>query len=234
MKISFLEISHAYRSYLRNESASAKESCPGIERILASVLEDAATGEKESIVSHAANCYECSRILKEALEMSAKIDSYVDRYKAQMDSTCRGADAKRAGTLLLIIRRKPAFASAALLCILLCGLFIILPRGHINTRATAESHEIILVSPVNERVQPDRIQFKWKEVPNSNYYIIEIFDSSLNLVWRSSPTYAVEALLPDNIKHGLREGTYYWTVSVAIKDGTKIESRLKEFSIILR
>jgi hypothetical protein len=75
------------------------------------------------------------------------------------------------------------------------------------------------------------LQFKWKKVPNSKYYLIELFDSALCLVWRSEPIDGIMAGIPADTKAVFQPGTYYWILTAIRMDDTSLKSDLKEFAI---
>ena len=231
VKISFFEISKAYQSYLKDGVHSRQAVCPTNERILASVLSDVSREEKELIASHAANCYECSQILIEAQKISSGIDNYVDRSKALIKPSGKANGTRNKRRRPWIVGYKPAVISAALLCILICGLFIFVPRMRFNSRAAVSKEQISVISPVNIEVRVADLQFKWKKVPNSKYYLIELFDSALCLVWRSEPIDEIMAGIPADTKAVFQPGTYYWILTAIRLDDTSLKSDLKEFAI---
>lgn len=230
-KISFLEISRAYRSKLEDRSHSKQEDCPGIERIMAVVLSDVPGEEKELISSHAANCPKCSELLKKAQGIAQGLDDYVDRYKALIKLSTKEASAPKNRLLSWITGYRPIVISAALIFVFLCGIFILVPKTRLNTRDTSSGEQIILIKPVNIRVKVDDLQFAWKEVPKSRNCFIELFDKTLSLVWRSEPSSESKIEVPANVKGDLRPGAYYWIVTAIMKDDTSLKSDLKEFTI---
>lgn len=231
MKISFLEMSRAYRSCLTEGVYSKQEDCPGIERIMAAVLSDLPAEEKQYIDNHAASCSMCSELLRKAQEISFGIDRYVDRYKILINQSGKGISHRKKGLWSFIIGYKPIVIPAALLFIILSGIFIFVPRNGLNTRTSRSNEQITLIRPVDTRVALADLQFVWKEVPNSKSYFIELFDETLNLVWRSSYCIKNEMIVPADIKDDLKPGLYYWIVNAIMNDDTSLKSDLKEFSI---
>jgi hypothetical protein len=78
----------------------------------------------------------------------------------------------------------------------------------------------------------DDIILKWINVPTCQYYIVEIFDNSLKLFWRSTKIYEESISLPNNIKEVILAGKQYaWIVTAYLSDERTIKSALTEFRI---
>lgn len=91
---------------------------------------------------------------------------------------------------------------------------------------------IQLVSPVSQGLPSADLKFVWQGIPKAKYYVVEAFDTSLELVWRSEPVRLTEFHPPQALREKLNPGkTYYWIVTAVLEDGRKITSRQKEFRI---
>jgi len=230
MKTDFLEISKAYRDYLQNRDPGTCEPCPDIELIITSFLTGVPKKDKARIVSHAASCVKCSQLLKKFLAYSSEIDRFVEREQAIYEKMYREISEKRS-LWARLPKNRPVFITAMLLCIAIITIIIIRPNVPLSTRDVVANTQINQVSPVNGNILIDKIQFRWEKVAVAKYYIIEIFDVSLNLIWRSDPIIGNSVDFSSGNQKLAQGGIYYWMVTAVMEDDTKSKSKLKEFSI---
>jgi hypothetical protein len=232
MKTDFLELSKAYQDYLQQKDPNTREPCPDIELIMASVLAEVTKRDKARIVSHAANCAKCAQVLKRLLAFSSEIDSSFESEKALCEKKNSRAGAENKALWTWLPKRRPVYVMAGLLCMAIIAFFVIRPMVPSNTRDVASKGQITLVSPVNTSLPLDKIQFRWEKIARARYYIVEVFDVSLKLVWRSDPIFENSADFMPGIQPLAPRGTFYWMVTALMEDDTLSKSKLKEFSIV--
>jgi hypothetical protein len=76
------------------------------------------------------------------------------------------------------------------------------------------------------------LQFKWSAWKDADYYLLELYDEALVLIWISDRIYGNECLLPPAVFRTLVDKkTYFWMVTAFQKDQKKAESRLEDFSL---
>ncbi|MCX6576731.1 MAG: hypothetical protein NTV82_10100 [Candidatus Aminicenantes bacterium] len=69
-------------------------------------------------------------------------------------------------------------------------------------------------------------------MPNAKYYIIETFDASLDLIWRSESLTGNELSPSREVSQKFRPNEkYFWVVTAVLEGGNKTKSRMKDFSI---
>jgi hypothetical protein len=82
---------------------------------------------------------------------------------------------------------------------------------------------IQLISPVDKAVSSGELRFTWEGVPKAKYYIIETFDASLDLIWRSESLTANEFQPSQDISQKFMPNEkYFWRVTGVLE---------KDFSI---
>jgi hypothetical protein len=114
--------------------------------------------------------------------------------------------------------------------VILSLLLIFRPEKGDSRRGSAPLVE--LISPVGTSVPIAQLKFIWKNIPNANAYVVEVFDASLDLLWRSDPLFLNEAYPQGELTGKLRpKETYYWLVTGVMPDGNKTKSALREFRI---
>jgi hypothetical protein len=231
MKTSFVKISRVYRDHLRDDKPDARGACPSIERMAQCVLVDVPRKERAEIVGHAANCAVCASALRDLLDTAAE----TDRVAAEINRFARreqAGESRRTRAFWSRLIEKPAVAAMAgifVLAVLTFSVFRLLDKS--GTRGGPPAR-ILLVSPVAGSLSRDRLEFRWENLTGTEYYIVELFDRSLKLVWRSGQISGNEVLLADGVANGLTVGeTYYWMVTAVTSDRSEIKSRLVEFSV---
>jgi hypothetical protein len=95
-----------------------------------------------------------------------------------------------------------------------------------------ESQAVTLITPNKKAILKKQLEFEWKHVKNSDYFILEIFDESLYPIWKSDKVTVNHTVLSTEITDRLlKQKTYYWMVTAFLSDGKTIESRLQNFVI---
>jgi len=75
----------------------------------------------------------------------------------------------------------------------------------------------IVTSPVADSVlAPNRLEFRWKPVPNAVYYQVRIVTSEGELVWQSDTT---ASLFKIQDRFALQSGKYFVLVSAVMENG---------------
>jgi hypothetical protein len=100
-----------------------------------------------------------------------------------------------------------------------------------NQNRSPSQNEIVLLCPRNDiEYSRSNLQFRWKSIPSSGYYIIDIFDEALLPIWKSSPIfepfYKFDVKLPELIKP---KNKYFWMVTAIISNKNKLESDIGFF-----
>ncbi len=70
--------------------------------------------------------------------------------------------------------------------------------------------------------------FRWQPIPDSDHYVLELFDEALLPVWTSNKIRDVQIPFPPNLKTGK---TYFWMVTAYSDEATLAESELARFVI---
>jgi hypothetical protein len=100
------------------------------------------------------------------------------------------------------------------------------PRSD-RQRGTAPAFD--LVSPVNKAFSVGELKFTWKG-PAAKYHVVEVFDASLGLLWRSAGVVGNEVAAPEELTRKLKpEETYFWMVTAVLGDEARVKSKLGEF-----
>lgn len=231
MKTSLTEISRIYQDHLRGGMPAAGEACPTIDRLAQCVLADIPARERSEIVGHAANCAACAAALKDLLDVSAETDRVASEITR---SPGRGPSGESRGARAFWGRLagKPAVAVMAGILVLAAMTFSVwklLDRP--GTRGGPEAR-LLLVSPVGGSLSRGGLEFKWQGLAGADFYRVELFDKSLQLVWRSGKVSGNDVRPPDGVGEGLNAGQpYYWMVTAVTVDRLEIKSKLAEFSV---
>jgi len=101
-----------------------------------------------------------------------------------------------------------------------------------RSQLRGKSNNYIKLEPTINKMTPKEINFRWSEIPTSEYYVLEIFDKTLYPLWQSNKIIKNKASPPMELLNRLsRDESYFWMVTAFLPDGTKIESSLADFTI---
>jgi hypothetical protein len=231
MKTDLLDLKAAYRDFLDGNKPASRESCPSPEDLVLLVRSRISRRRKTKIMDHAAKCAYCLQELKTILDVTSQENKFI---LAMNDALNSAAHEQSPRTNPLARRVSWNYVSVAAIVILLAGIaaysiFRFSSKPDFLRGPVAGIH---LVSPADKVVPGAELKFVWEGLPNAKFYIIEAFDASLDLVWRSESMTANEFSPPHEILQKFRpDETYFWTVTAILEGGSKIKSNMNEFSI---
>lgn len=231
MKIDQSDLKEIYTNYLKEERVASRDSCPSNEVLLLWLRSKLPKKEKNRITDHMVNCYDCAQEAKWILNRIRKKYGIIYEIKKIVDAN--HAEQKREP--LVPSRRlswKMVSFSSALVLLAAIAFF---SANYFTPRAGLRggvSLDITPVSPINKSFNVNELKFVWKDLPNMKYYFVEVFDSSLDLLWRSSPVFGHEVIpSPDLLQKLIPKETYFWMVTGVLESEAKVKSGLKKFRI---
>jgi hypothetical protein len=231
MKTDLLGLKGAYRDFLEGNKPESRESCPSPEDLLLLVRSRISRRRKTKIMDHTAKCAYCLREVKTLLDVTDKENKFI---LAMNDALNSAAHEQPARTRPFAGRLSWSYVSVVSIVILLAGIaaYSIFRSSSKPDSLRGSAADIHLISPANKVVPGAELRFVWESLPNAKYYVIEAFDASLDLVWRSEAMTANAFNPPGDVLQKFRpDEAYFWTVTAILEGGNKIKSNMNKFLI---
>jgi len=231
MKISQSELKEIYSSYLKERNFDLCESCPSNEDLLLWLRSKLPKKEKNEITDHIVICYNCSQEVKWILDQIRKEDRIIYEIKKSIDTSNAERHQKSPDPQRRLSWKIVSFAStlALLAAIGFFSVSYFSPKPYFRGGV---SFVITPVSPINKSIKANELKFVWKGPPNMKYCFIEVFDSSLYLLWQSGTILRHEVIPSNDLSQKLTpEEAYFWMVTGVFEGGNKVKSRLIKFKI---
>jgi len=206
------------------------------------ILSKSSEKEITRIVDHLSNCGDCAREFNFLLEVSRseiglKEDigklRYAEKLAEGPKKETKGIFGSWAGQRPLFSRisRSTAFSLAGFVAVAITVSLLMLFRTPEKYR-TGSGPQIRLLQPTQERLPSSSVLFKWKEIRNTKYYRLKLFDGALSPLWESEEILNDYFVLPNDAAKMLEAGRpYFWMITAHCADGEDILSPLAEFSI---
>lgn len=231
MKTNLSGISKIFQDYLRDSKPSAGAYCPAPERLVLCVLGEVPSKERAEIIGHAGDCATCAAMLKSVLALSAE----TERATAELESFSGHRKSMQPQNKRLSWARpaiKPALALVGGI-LFVAVLIVTVPRlVEQSGKRGGVGARVALIYPVKGGSIRDGFEFRWRGVAGSEYYIVEVFDKSIRLVWRSGRVSATETRIPAEAGRLMKRGeTFYWMVTAVTDNDVEIKSGLAEFMV---
>jgi len=234
MKSKCKEIQKLYQAYLIEKTIASRKDCPTLKQILNLFRLKSSKRQKTKILDHIGHCYYCTQEFKFILgtlryEREIK-HAMSDLLAPKKDKN----DIKEMLKKLSFPRLSWKYAS------ILAGIVFLISAFSIFIVKFSEKWEyrgtnppqIKLTEPINKTYSKSKLIFKWNDINNSDYCILEIFSDSLYPVWKSNEVYINQVVLPEEISKDLiKSTTYFWMVTAFFPNGEKIESRIENFIV---
>lgn len=231
MKTNLTELREVFKDHLESKKPASRESCPSPEHLLSLVRSKMSGGEREKILNHTIECVYCLDEIKTLLEITDKANAFVLDLQRFVEAT----DGKKGGNAGRLTRYLSwNYVSVASLVILFTAIaaYSVFRFSSRPSYRGAAVPAVELVSPVNKAVSGTGLKFIWKGLPMAKHYLVEVFDPTLDLVWRSESIAKNELSPPDEIVRGLKPGErYHWTVTAVLENGDSVKSRMKPFFV---
>lgn len=226
MKIDDEGLKSVYRAHVRSITPVSREACPPAESMIRLLRGGGSRKHKTRLVDHISRCRYCAE----------EFEFLVQARRGEKDliqSVGHWLGRKKRDRLRPPLFSRFSWGLASLLavfavvCVLLLK-FMILPAP--ETYRAGSKAMIELLEPVDTRVPRSNLVFRWKPLPDTEFYVLEIFDEALAPVWKSGEITANQAVPPQEISVGLAVGrTHFWLVTAHLSGGEQVHSSLVEF-----
>lgn len=232
MKTNLTQIAEVYRAYLDERKVEPGVGCPTPEDLARLVTQGADRKARARIMEHVSNCTDCALLLKSILRLSGEIDKLIGKAEAPQSRPQVEVSSKKEHVRPIMGRRVAVAIMAGLIGLTIVTLSVIKLSVRPVVRGTAKLR-IRLISPKQgASLAAEDIKFKWEAVPKAARYTVELFNRSLEKVWRSGPVSNAGIELPAEARGVIFKGeTYFWRVTAVLEKGEELVSRLAEFSI---
>lgn len=230
MKIDNKEIKKKYNEYLHRNNNEIHNNCPSINEIINIFLMSRFSIKRKRLIKHIINCPQCIQVTKFLINIFKETDKIsTNAYEIYKLRKINPAN-KNFRQISLFNSLKFSFPILAILAVLILVFFFIQNRS--SSFRGSKFHQVFLISPINNTYKEKFPIFNWEASFKSDYFIIEIYDESLNLVWRSEKIFTTQYNLPQKIIVNLEKNkTYFWSVTAFLYDSKKIDSELGRFKL---
>lgn len=231
MKTNLTQLKEIYSDSAAWPAFGPAETCPAPETLIRCVRSELPKRHRNKVFDHIAHCGSCAREAKLLLGISAEEDRFIQEIN-NLDLPHQAGRAERQGSWLRRFSRSPVAAAAIVLVTAAILSVAVLQRPGRVDSMRGGAPVVQLLAPVNSPAAKSGLRFTWQEIPGAGSYVVEVFDASLDLVWRREILSAHEAVPPADLIVKLTPGNeYYWMVTASLPSGNKVKSRLEEFRI---
>jgi len=227
-----------YRKYLEERGPITGDECPAIGEISSFFRRLTSRRQKYRLLRHIMYCDPCRNEFEWMNELHHRISrfgedimawdlAHASRRRSPDASACRRIPAKR----------KLVWAGLGAAAII-CGILVLGPTRRIPPERTAlyrDSGQLQIQNifpPLRAVVPRNDLYFSWRSPLHSEFYIVELFDPAMSLLWRSPQSSKNQIRLPDEALRTLESGRdYFWSVSGMGNDNVVIESPMFSFQL---
>jgi len=238
MKITHKELCQFYESYLDDNVPLSRKECPSLKKIIKFFNPQSSPRHKARIVDHLSQCIYCAqefRSLLQILRSEKKLNEEIGHWLLEKNSSPLLERPDERNHILGLSWRY--------LWLLLGGVFIIFSflvsfNKNLSWNLTEpegrgdKANQIYLIEPKNGNYIRSRLTFQWAGLPESEYFILEIYDETLAPVWKSPKIFGNTCSLPEEtVKKLIKQRSYFWMITVYLENGERHESALETFTL---
>lgn len=234
MKIDQTELKNIINIYPHEKTSHTKLNCPSPKKLIALLRFDLSDRKRNKVIDRLAYYSTGAQEIKfinEILTAEKNFDK-----EAALIVTRRNQASHKKG----IFKKSPfpklswnsmGVAAVITAIILSASLFFL-----IKTNKPAIERDSIQklgqISPDNISLSLSELIFKWENIPDTEYNIVEISDDSSKIIWKSEEILSHTLVPPEELKELLKKGkTYLWMVTSYLTTGRQIESPLAKFKV---
>ncbi|MCJ7582920.1 MAG: hypothetical protein MUP98_20580 [Candidatus Aminicenantes bacterium] len=234
MKIDQMEIAKIIKIPSLEPFSKTKISCPSPKKLIALLRLELSEQKRRNVIDHLEGCSTCVQEIKfinEILTAEKNFDKETSHIIAQKNQT-----SLKKRIFVKFPFQKLACSSksvaAVLTIIILSASMIFLFKTNKPAVERSSILQLEHISPNDKSLSLSELIFQWEKIPDFDYYTVEIFDDSLNLVWRSERIIENKIIPTTELKELLKKDTTYsWMVTSFLKNGKQIESPLAKFNL---
>jgi hypothetical protein len=234
MKIDKMDIKNIIEHPSLKKSSQTKINCPSPKKLVALLRFELSDRKRNKVISHLSDCSICAHEIKFINEILTAEKNF-DKEAALIIKRRNFAPRKKG-----IFDKSPfpklswssmSVAAVLTIIILSTSMFFLL-----KTNKPAVERDSILqlnhISPNDTSISLSELIFQWENITDSDYYTVEVFDDSLDFVWRSERIIENRVIPSTELKGLLKQNTtYYWMVTSFLKNGKQVESDLAKFNL---
>ncbi len=234
MKIDQTELKKIIKELPQKKTSQTKTVCPSPIKFIALLRFELSDRKRSKVIDHLADCSTCVQEIKFINEILTAEKNF-DKEVAQIVTRRIQASRKKAKFVQFPLP-KLSWSSMRIVALITTVILSVSMFFLIKTNKPAIERDSILqlnqISPDSTPVSLDELIFQWEDIPDSDYYTVEVFDDSLNFVWRSERILKTKITPSAELKELLKqETTYWWMVFSVLKNGKHVESDLKPFNV---
>lgn len=231
MKINSKELKKLFNDYLYKNEHESRITCPSFNELINIFTSNPFSLKRRKIIKHISKCPKCAEetkliisIIKETDKLSKQANKI---YSSLLDNSIKKNHYRHSSII-------PALKFSIPFSIIIIGIILVFffLQNRTPVLRGDKYPPVILISPINEIYDESIPVFNWEFSLQPDFFCLEIYDESLNLIWRSSKIFSTCYKLPINTLYCLKQNSlYYWSVTAFLPDSNKIESGLGRFKL---
>jgi hypothetical protein len=237
MRINDDNLKNIYKSYILTRTPLSRQACPSSEEISNIFIDSGLKAEKEKIIDHITNCSYCAQefdVFLEVFRQEQNLAEEINLFLKNEGGPNLASKKNIKKTINFALAWK--FALASVIVVVLVGATFLITNGLIFNKKTEKRGDrlgqIRLLEPHFDHASKTPLLFRWDEIADRDYFIIEIFDESLSPLWKSAKISETSYRLPSDVERQIHTGrSYFWMITVFFTNGLTRESHLEEFRI---
>ena len=234
MKINTSVLRQLYQEHLQESQIQSRKKCPPPETLLKYSRRKFSKGKRTKITDHIGRCTFCAlefKFIQEILTQEQSLNLKFAENLAPKDIKTRTGAMFKAMNFIQINRRIVIMLATSLLLITSAVVFFLRLSVNRDYRGDQSLH-IKPISPIEKQYPLSKLHFRWSEIPSADYYMLEIYNDELYLIWKSGKLLSNSFIpSPEQLAHFEPNITYFWMVKASFPDGKKIESPLHTFTV---
>lgn len=231
-KIDNEAIKKLYNHYLEDISDKSRDQCPSPKILLKSIRQNLSTKKNGKIIRHMSKCIHCSKefeLLQKIVREEKNIETRIGQALNTNYIEAKVSQRKPVG--FPPIKTKYVVIATTLSIVIFVSLYIFKFQNQYQYRR-ARASPLQIEYPRDSRLLKSRLYFRWNNISEIEYYVIQIFDDTLISIWKS-PKIKDNVFIPSKaLLASFQKNTrYFWMVTAYDSKGKGIESRLEDFVI---
>ncbi len=242
MRIDTDRLKALYRDYVRQKTPASLDGCPSPERLLRLLRSRSSDSEATELVDHISRCRFCFSEFGFVLDVLRQEKEFVRELENSRPTGGKPGPRKGLRQKIFewrlgwrhLLPRLSWHAALILAGVVLAGYMIgkyAIFRPSETYRGPAHAG-VELLEPVGDKISGLGLVFRWKKTADSEYYILELFDQALELVWKSGKIAEESLTLPQELAGALKvQRPYFWEVTAHLQNGQKRSSPMEKFTL---
>jgi len=236
MKINHNRLKSIFQTHLKEKKVGSRKNCPSVDDMINLVRSELPKSKSKKLLNHIQDCPSCSKEIQTIIQILKEEKKFMNQINELSENHKNKPKIKRIFNFTPNLSWKSISLSAAALLLVFAVSFSVYTVLN-EHKYRGDNRSVLKITAPKKKIiiYENHIQFRWDDVPGTQFYKAVLFNQSLYPIWESDKLSRNKVNLPNKVQKKMKhKATYFLLISSYQKNGKIIESPFKEFKVLIK